>query len=356
MGRPVRLLLVGFGAANQAVLRLALTKPWLEVQGIVVRSKQRDGEMAAQSVSGAPPQLRCTTDLASALESPSPDIAIVATATRLRDVLPVLETIARARVPILCTAEDLAHVESTDADSGARIHALALDCGVPIVATGANPGFVLDLLPLTLCGIAWDVRRLSATRIVDVSVFGPRVRRSLGIDVTRESFTAGLADGRIVGHAGFPESLRNLASHMGRRLERIEVRSDPIIAKRPYILTDGTVIEPGRTVGANQEATGWWRGEPWLRLTMTIHVAPAEDDLTPIDRVHIEGLHEVTVTVEPGFRALLSTAAMIVNSIPPALRAEPGVYGPGDLPLVTAWLATDPPALGLRRARAPAPR
>ncbi len=347
--RLIRAVLVGFGSANRTVLELALTRPWLEIVGIVVRSPERDGEPATDRVPGAAGDLRCSTDLSGTLDATRPDVAIVATSTRLVDVLPVLETIAATRTPIVCTAENLAFIRPGDSPAAARIVALAAEHGVPIVATGANPGFVLDLWPLTLTGLAWDVERLRARRIVDVSVFGPKVRASLGIDVTPAAFAAGLADGSIVGHAGFPESLRILAAAMGRELERVEVVSEPILADRRLTLPDGAVVDAGRTAGADQRATGWFDGQPWLEVSMTLHVDPASAGLSPTDRIELEGRHGLTVTVDPGCRALLSTAAMIVNGLPRAIAAPAGVYRPGDLPPVAPWLGTSaPPWVPLR--------
>jgi 4-hydroxy-tetrahydrodipicolinate reductase len=341
--RAIRALLVGFGSANRAVLELGLTRPWLDVVGLVVRSPEREGEPASLRVPGAPDGLRCTTDLAGALQTLRPDIAIVATATRLADVLPVLEVIAPTGTPILCTAEDLAFIRAGDSPEAARILQLADIHRIPIVASGANPGFVLDLWPLTLAGLAWDVERLTARRVVDVSVFGARVRASLGIDLTPEQFRAGLADRTVVGHAGFPESLRILAAGMGRELERTTVVSEPILATAPITLPDGAVVASGRTAGANQRATGWFGGEPWLDIAMTLHVAPAQAGLAPTDEVEIKGRHGLRVQVDPGCRALLSTAAMVVNGIPRAVAAPPGVHRPGDLPPVAPWLGAAPP-------------
>ena len=341
--RPIRAVLVGFGSTNQAVLELALTRPWLEVVGIVVRSAARDGEPASSRVSGAPSELRCSTDLTGTLQARRPDVAVVATATRLADVLPVLSAIAPTGTPIVCTAEDLAFIRAGDSAEASAILELAAAHRIPIVATGANPGFVLDLWPLTLSGLAWDVQQLHARRIVDVSVFGPRVRASLGIDLTPAAFGAGIADGSVVGHAGFPESLRILAAAMGRELERVEVVSEPILAAQPLTLPDGAVIAPGRTAGADQRATGWFGGQPWLDISMTLHVNPPAAGLTPTDEVQLDGRHGLRVRVEPGCRALLSTAAMIVNGLPRAIAAQPGVYGPGDLPPSAPWLGDRPP-------------
>jgi len=342
--RLIRAVLVGFGTTNRAVLELALTRPWLDVVGIVVRSPEREGELAASRVDGAPAGLRCSTDLERTMRTTRPDVAIVATATHLADVLPILAAIAPTGTPIVCTAEDLAFIRAGDSPEAAKILELAATHHVPIVATGANPGFVLDLWPLTLTALAWDVQQLRARRVVDVSVFGPRVRASLGIDLSPAAFRAGIADGSVTGHAGFPESLGILATAMGRELERVEVVSEPIVAERALQLPDGTVIAAGRTAGANQQATGWFAGAPWLEISMTLHVDPPAAGLTPTDEVYLDGRHGLHVRVDPGCRALLSTAAMIVNGLPRAIAAPPGVHRPGDLPPVAPWLGERPPS------------
>jgi 2,4-diaminopentanoate dehydrogenase len=347
--RRIRAVLVGFGSTNRAVLELALTRPWLEVVGIVVRSPEREGEPAASRVAGAPTGLRCSTDLAGTLHAARADVVIVATATHLADVLPVLAAIAPTGVPIVCTAEDLAFIRSEDSPEAAAIIGLADAHQVPIVATGANPGFVMDAWPLTLTGLAWDVEHLQVRRIVDVSVFGPRVRASLGIDLAPDAFRAGIADGSVIGHAGFPESLRILASGMGRELERVDVVSEPILAPAPLTLADGSVIVAGRTAGADQRATGWFDGRAWIEISMTLHVDPASAGLIPTDEIQLDGRHGLRVRVEPGFRALLSTAAAIVNALPRAIAAAPGVYRPGDMPPVAPWLGDRvPPWVPLR--------
>jgi hypothetical protein len=55
--------------------------------------------------------------------------------------------------------------------------------------------------------------------------------------------------------------------------------------------------------------------------------------------------------VDPGYRALLSTAAVLVNGIPQALSAPPGVHRPGDLGLIAPWFADEPPPARSRGAR-----
>jgi hypothetical protein len=86
---------------------------------------------------------------------------------------------------------------------------------------------------------------------------------------------------------------------------------------------------------------------------MLLHAAPAAAGVRPIDETHVFGRHELHATVDPGSAAILSTAAQLVNSIPAALEASPGWYGPGQLPLRGPWLATGSP-VPARPARAAA--
>lgn len=63
----------------------------------------------------------------------------------------------------------------------------------------------------------------------------------------------------------------------------------------------------------------------------------------PGSPIELSGRHGLRVTVDPGCRALLSTAAVVVNGIPRALAAPPGVHRPGDLPAIAPWLGDEPP-------------
>ena len=84
-------------------------------------------------------------------------------------------------------------------------------------------------------------------------------------------------------------------------------------------------------------------GQRWLDISMTLHVDPSAAGLIPIDEVQLHGRHGLRVRVEPGCQALMSTAAMIVNGLPRAIAAPPGVHRPGDLPSIAPWLGDRPP-------------
>jgi 4-hydroxy-tetrahydrodipicolinate reductase len=347
-GSSLGLVLFGFGRVGQATLQLAITRPWLDVRGVIARSPDSEAIPVATVVPGAAAHLRVSTDAEATLQRATPDVVIVATQSRLADVLPQIRTaIAGGARAVLCTAEELARPSRDEPAIRALVDAIA-QSRCRVVATGVNPGFVLDLWPLVLSGLAWDVRALRARRVVDVSVFAPHTRTRLGIGHAPEEFARGVADHSIVGHLGFRESLGILCDTMGRPADRITVETEPIVADQLFQLADGEV-EKGRTVGATQRATAWVDGSAWITIELVLHAAPAAAGLRTIDEAHLEGRNDLKVTVDPGCPAVLSTAAQLINGIPRALEAEPGLYGPGDLAPSAPWLAAAPPAMAERQ-------
>ena len=323
-GGRTRVVLFGLGVIGGGVLRLAERRPALEIVGAVVRNEAFSGRRLSELVAGATSDLRASTDGATILRDTQPDVAVIATRSTLAEVLPQLRQCAQSGVATACTAEDLAYITPDDGPEAREIFALAQLHRVAIVGIGLNPGFVLDLWPLVLTSLAHDVTSIDAERVVDLSGFGPRVRASLGVGYSPEAFERELARGAISGHRGFPESLRLIGTTLGRQVDRTNVDTTPIFARRDRPLLDGT-LHAGETAGVRQLATGTTAGVEWLRLTMTASVALDEIGVEPIDRVQIDGPTPLRAAISPGVGAVPGTVGRIVNALPAVAAAGPGV-------------------------------
>jgi len=55
--------------------------------------------------------------------------------------------------------------------------------------------------------------------------------RSQGVGITPAAFKAGIEDGSIVGHVGFPESIHMISDALGLGIDRIEQVREPIISQ-----------------------------------------------------------------------------------------------------------------------------
>lgn len=334
----VRIAFFGVGSVATAALDLCRQRPWMDV----VAAARSPSPAAVRPGLGAWAGVRVWTDPEAMLDEARPDVALVATSSELDSVLPLIRLCARKGVHVISTSEELAWPDVEQPGVGAALQRAAEEAGVVIAATGINPGFAFDALPLVLAGAAWDVSRIVVQRTLDASVFGRGVHRSLGIGYTEAGFRDAVRSRRVRGHIGFAESARIIADGMGLEIERFGEEIEPVLADRAHVLA-GYTIEPPETAGVVQLATAWVEGREWLRFELSLHVAPGEVGWQTRDRIRIYGDNELELTMEPGMPAVSTTAALLVNAVPAVLAARPGFYPPGRLLPNPPWLAEHRP-------------
>lgn len=342
---PVEVILFGMGSVGQAALRLALSREWLHPVGAVIGASASARERVESTEH--PADLRLSTDADLLLDELRPEVALIATRSPIADVKDDIIRCVERGVSVVTSSEELAYPDVTDPSATREIEAACRAGGAAVVATGINPGYVFDALPVVIAGASWDVRRLAVTRALDCSVFGRTIHRSLGVGYSPAGFEEARRAGVIRGHIGFEESARVIARVMGTELDRFEENVQPLIAERPYQLAEYE-ISPGETAGVVQDATGWVGDRPWLRFDLSLHVDPASVGIQTRDHIRIEGENTLDVTIQPGTTSILTTSALLVNSIPAVLSAPPGLYTAADLLPTAPWLGASPPA-GIRR-------
>lgn len=337
---PVSVAFFGVGTVATAALNMCRQRPWMDVVGAVRRPASGSGGHPLRP--GAWRGVRVWSDPERMLEEARPDVALVATRSELDSVLPVIELCAREGVHVISTSEELAWPDVEQPGAGESLDRKAKDAGIVIAATGINPGFAFDALPLVLAGAAWDVSRIVVQRTLDASVFGRDVHRSLGVGYTEAEFRRAVRSRRVRGHIGFAESARIIADGMGLEIERFEEKIEPVLADRAHVLA-GYTIEPPETAGVVQLATATVGGREWLRFELSLHVAPEAVGWETRDRIRIQGENELDLTMEPGMPAVSTTAALLVNAVPAVLAARPGFYPPARLIPNPPWLAEHRP-------------
>jgi 4-hydroxy-tetrahydrodipicolinate reductase len=219
----------------------------------------------------------------------------------------------------------------------AELHALAAAHDAAVVGTGVNPGFVLDLLVIALTGVCERVEAITATRVNDLSPYGPTVLREQGVGLTPEAFAAGLAAGTVVGHHGFPESIHMIAAAVGWDIERIEETRAPILA-RVERRTPFVTVAPGSAAGCLHTAVAYRDGRPAITLIHPQQVHPESEAAETGDAIEIAGTPQVRLSGRPEIAGGVATAALAVNIIPRLLAAPPGLHCMADLPVPAAML------------------
>jgi 4-hydroxy-tetrahydrodipicolinate reductase len=251
--------------------------------------------------------------------------------------MPDLRRILSAGVNCISIAEEMSSPEAQNPELAAEIDALAKANGVSVLGTGVNPGFVLDLLVVALSGVCHSVDRIEASRVNDLSPYGPTVMRTQGVGTTPEQFAAGVADGSIVGHVGFPESIRMISDALGLGVTRIEETREPIITK-VYRETPHVKVEPGMVAGCAHIATGYAGDRSVVKLVHPQQIHPHLEGQGTGDYINIFGRPEIHMSTGPEIAGGIATMGLTVNMIPHIVAATPGLKNMMDLPVPAAMM------------------
>lgn len=330
----IAVTLLGLGRVGRDLTRLIDRRPGMRVVGAWSRNPANAGADIGVLAGLAPSGVCVTADRDAALGAGA-DVAVIATTSFLRDLAPDLEAAIATGHDVICTGEETAYPWAVDRELATRLDMLARACGVTVVGSGANPGFIFDTLVATLALAATDVERIRVSRVVNVSRFSATVLGRLGIGYTPEEFAAGRDAGRIWGHIGFPQSMHVVAGSLGLELDRVDGIVEPLFAERPFT-ADHLEVAPGRTAGFVQRYVGVLAGGEWFHARLTGHLDPEGVGIELQDTIAIDGSVPLSLVVDPGFRAQETSAAVLANSIARVSAAPPGWLTVVDLPPATA--------------------
>lgn len=336
--KKFRVVQWGLGAMGSGMARLVLEKEGLElVGGIDMRPDYLGKDLGEVLGGGRRLGVTVTNDPASVLDKEKVDLVVIATTSWTSEQLPDLKKVLSAGIDCISIAEEMASPEAQSPALAAEIDALAKANGVTVLGTGVNPGFVLDLLVVVLSGVCHQVERIEASRVNDLSPYGPTVMKTQGVGTTPEQFAAGVADGSIVGHVGFPESIRMISDALGLGVTRIEQTREPIISK-VYRETPHVKVAPGMVAGCAHVAVGYAGEKPVVKLVHPQQIHPHLEGQGTGDYINIYGKPEIHMSTGPEIAGGIATMGVAVNMIPHVVAATPGLKSMVDLPVPAALM------------------
>jgi 4-hydroxy-tetrahydrodipicolinate reductase len=336
MHELVKVVVLGTGQMGSGIARLVVERPGLALAGVWARRRERAGLDAGRAIGlGRDLGLAVETDLGALLARVRPDVAIQATCSRLADALGEVETCVRAGASVVSIAEELSWPRAASPVLAERLDCLAREHRVAVLGTGVNPGFVLDLLVATLTGVCARVESIHARRVNDLSPYGPTVLAAQGVGLAPEAFRRGVAEGRVVGHVGFPQSVALLAAALGWEIESVEETREPIVS-RVRRETPFAVVEPDHAAGCLHTAVAFRAGRPAITLVHPQQVRPDLEGVETGDAIEIAGEPAVRLAGSPEIPGGAATIALAVNAIPRVLGAPPGLRTPLEVPVATA--------------------
>ena len=204
------------------------------------------------------------------------DIAIYVTVSRLRDLYPQILPAVRAGINVISTADELSfpwiHPEAKD------IHEVANKFNVTVFGTGANPGFVTDVLPAVLTSGCHEVKEIKVKRVVDFSPYGESVLKQWGIGLSGENWEASHRNGKVMGHIASAGIVHYIGACMKLELDEVKEVIKPIFAGVTRIGLYSRV-EKGSVAGTSNFAYGIKNKKEIIGFEMNASIQPEAEKI-----------------------------------------------------------------------------
>ena len=327
MGEAARVVVFGLGPIGRAIGAAVVGKTSLRLVGAVDVAPALRGRPLSEVVPGASSDARVAGSIDELMADARPDVVLHATGSYLDRVYPQFEELLSAGCNVITTCEEAGYATDMEkAEQLGKIDALCRCHGVRLLATGINPGFAMDVWPLVASAHLTRLDSIDVHRVVDAASRREPLQRKVGSGMTVEEFRREVHAGRL-GHVGLEASARMLAKALGREVMELSGAIEPVTAERE-VTSRYFRVPAGKVVGLRQDLTARLEGQVSLRLYLEMYLGAPN----PRDELVLAGDHTTQVVVDGGFPGDSATAAILVNSVAPALSCSPGYLTMLDLP------------------------
>jgi 2,4-diaminopentanoate dehydrogenase len=357
VSQPYRVVQWGTGNTGGKALRFILTDPSFELVGLHVSREENAGRDAGD-IAGLRPIGIAATSNVDAIVALDADCVIYMAAEPnesaanpgsdgWRSVEAICRLLTSGKNVVSTAISGLTNPLIFGQAVADRLADAALKGGTTFFGTGIEPGFMCDVLALTLTSVTQNVRSIRTQEIISYATYDqPSYHVSNGgmwgapcDHSLEELFAAGILD------CGMGGPIRLLADALAIRLDEIIATVEFAAAPEAFNLPIGP-INKGSLAGYRFEVVGTVDGESVIAMEhiTRVHdrVAPEWPTLEPGGfRIRLEGTPSYRIDVvvdEPDatIGACTGTAARAVNAIPVVCAAPAGVCSFLDLPLIYA--------------------
>ena len=336
----MRVIQVGTGPLGRVTLKRLIEHPHVDVVGAHGRSSDKVGMDVGTLVGRDPIGVRVTDNLAE-LAALDADCAVFMTKWRpAEEMLPELLPFLRAGTNVVTTTDwfdPRAHADTTHHD---MIAEACRNGGSSLVATGLNPGFVIERLGLALTGLCTRVDHIHLIERYDCSSL-PKAAAGMGFGQPVSVFDANAQRWHRFDYL-FRQVPYHVCRMLGRTPEKVTVDTDIAPASKTIALADG-IVEPGTVAGMRWrwsavvdgapmatvetlwivdpdipgwEAAGHWtlivEGVPSFRLVLDLGQSFANPESASAD-----GHYSLVVSE--------AIAGAVINALPMAQASSPGL-------------------------------
>lgn len=344
----LRVIQCGTGIAGAQALGAILERPDLELAGLLVHSESNEGRDAASFLGLPDCGVSSTRDVAALVATAADAVVYMLLVPSLDDICAFL-----ASGKNVVTTAGFMFPRWNNPEANARICAACEEGNSSFHVTGINPGFVDEVLPLTLSMLSRDWRTVTITEYANCAKYPspPMLFDVMGFGKTPEDIAAGRVADMSVMTDFFAASVAGLAHELGVELDEVRQSREFAVAADTMEISAGR-IEKGTVVGQRWCWAGMAAGvERIVQKTYWIvafDLAPGWPETGSMDgdvrwQVTIEGTPSLRCTFEASESfdtpsslgenpSGVATAMAAVNSLHALVAAAPGQLTAADLP------------------------
>jgi len=351
-----RVVVWATGGIGSIAISTIHRRPDLNLVGVWVHSPDKVGKDAGELANGEPIGLATTND-ADALIALRPDCVVYAASGPERDALAIPDYVKllEAGINVVTTSTTrLVNPHAYQPTEWRDQLAAAAERGrASLYASGIEPGFAADYLPLVLSTQSSSIEQIHAFEIGLYDDYG-----------VPDIMSDALGFGRPLDYQpwiGFPGAIagewqgqiRLIADALGGEVQEVRESFDRAVTDRTLQVAMGTV-EAGTCGALRMKAIGVVDGREAIVIE---HVTRLAHDVAPdwptgigdlSYRIMITGDPDIDCTMAATLRdprkagvagmtsgagAMVATAMRVVNAVPYVVAAEPGLLSSVDLPL-----------------------
>ncbi|MCM8818615.1 MAG: dihydrodipicolinate reductase [Candidatus Omnitrophica bacterium] len=324
--QKIRIIQIGLGEIGKKIVKYISERDNIETVSAVDLAVDKVGKKLRE-LCRVDSDIEVVSDIEKAIKKSKPDIAVLTTFSFLEKIFPQIELIAKYKVDIISTCEELVFPWKTNPDLAKKIDEIAKENDITILSTGVNPGFLMDSLPIFLTSVCQNVKYIKVSRIQDAGKRRIAFQKKIGVGLTVEEFEMKKKTGEF-GHVGLVESLYMIAEKIGWDMEKIEDVINPVIAEDEI---KDLKIKKGMVSGLEEIAKGFINGKEVITLVFKAAVGEKK----PEDRIEIKGIPDITFDIPGGINGDIATCAIVVNSIKLIKNLPSGLKTMIDIPLIS---------------------
>lgn len=331
------------GTVGRHAAAEACRRDGLDLVGLHVRSADKIGKDVGELIGMDPLGIAATGDIQAILDSDA-DLVIHAPLASLvygdnedQDIEDICALLAGGKNVITVVGYMYPKVHGEALVS--RLEAACRTGGSTFHSTGLNPGWMGDLLPLTMSAVSRNITSITIREISNFQYYpSPEIMfESMGFGSTLEAFERDGARRRKWLNGLFAESIQLVADGIGLALDEI-VDEMTLEAAPTDLKTASGTVQAGTVAGQRWQWSGQVAGEKRIvhETVWRMHESVAHHWPTGNHTIAIEGEPRMRIEMAPDWISdgLLATAMHAVNAIPYVCNAEPGIKTFLDLPWI----------------------